>query len=303
MVAVVVSFNRRDLLREALVALGAQTRPPDALVVIDNGSTDGSPNVVREVAPHADLVETGVNTGGAGGFALGMERAVQAHDADLVWVMDDDTVPEPTALAELLRGRDAAPDAAMFASRPVWTDGRPHPMNVPRHRPHWARSRGLGQLPAGMVPIRTASFVSLLVRADRIRQRGLPVASYFIWNDDFEFSARMARGGYGILCPDSVVVHKTKALASSDLDPGERFFYEVRNKLWTFRFSRCLAPGERLLYIAATLRRWLRTFLRSEDRGVLWRGLRAGVPAGLRRPPANDAYFRKLGVREAGTAA
>jgi rhamnopyranosyl-N-acetylglucosaminyl-diphospho-decaprenol beta-1,3/1,4-galactofuranosyltransferase len=298
-----VSFNRRDLLREALAALAAQTRAPDALVVVDNGSTDGSPDLVRAMAPTADLVETGVNTGGAGGFAIGMQRAVDAHAADLVWVMDDDTVPEPTALAELLRGREAAPKAAMFASRPIWTDGRPHPMNVPRHRPHWAKSRGVGELPAGMVPIRTASFVSLLVRADLIRRRGLPIASYFIWNDDFEFSARMARGGYGLLCPDSVVVHKTKALASSDLDPGERFFYEVRNKLWTFRFSPCFRSGERLLYMAATLRRWVLTFVRSADRGVLWRGLRAGLPAGLRRPPGNDAYFRELGVREAGTAA
>ena len=62
------------------------------------------------------------------------------------------------------------------------------------------------------------------------------------------------------------MLHKTKVFGSTDADPGERFFYEVRNKVWLFTRSRGLRPAEKAVYGASTLRRWARTFARSEDR-------------------------------------
>ena len=94
-----------------------------------------------------------------------------------------------------------------------------------------------------------------------MRERGLPVADYFLWNDDFEYSTRLIRDRVGLYCPASVVVHKTKTFGSTDADPGERFFFEVRNKVWLFTRSRGLdARRRRRVYGASTLRRWARTF-------------------------------------------
>src|SRR5690606_30675118 len=107
--------------------------------------------------------------------------------------------------------------------------------------------------------IRSISFVSAFLRAARVREQGLPLADYFLWNDDFEYSARLLRGARGLYVPGSVVTHKTKIRVSSDQDPGPRFYLEVRNKLWVFRCSRALKPWEKALYIAATARRWVRT--------------------------------------------
>ena len=56
------------------------------------------------------------------------------------------------------------------------------------------------------------------------------------------------------------MVHKTKVFGSTDADPGERFFYEVRNKVWLFARRRGLTPWEKALYGGSTLRRWVRTF-------------------------------------------
>jgi GT2 family glycosyltransferase len=127
--------------------------------------------------------------------------------------------------------------------------------------------------------------VSLLVDGAQCRRRGLPQADYFLWNDDFEFTTRMVRGSVGLLCPASVVVHKTKTFGSTDVDPGERFFYEVRNKVWMLRSGRPLAPVERVLYAGSTVRRWARTFAASSDRGTLRRCLVRGLSAGLRTRP------------------
>ena len=117
------------------------------------------------------------------------------------------------------------------------------------------------------------------------RRRGLPQADYFLWNDDFEFTTRLLRGRAGLLCPASVVVHKTATFGSTDSDPGERFFYEVRNKIWMFRDPAPLAPAERAVYAGSTLRRWARTFAKSHDRRALGSALVRGIAAGVRTSP------------------
>jgi hypothetical protein len=81
------------------------------------------------------------------------------------------------------------------------------------------------------------------------------------------------------------VVHKTKTFGSTDVDPGDRFFYEVRNKIWMFRDNAPLAPLERLAYGGSTLRRWARTFARSHDRRTLRKSLARGISAGVRTSP------------------
>jgi len=94
-----------------------------------------------------------------------------------------------------------------------------------------------------------------------------------------------------LYCPASVVVHKTRTFGSTDADPGERFYYEVRNKLWMFGRSRSLSAPEKALYGASTARRWGRTFAGSSDRRVLRRALVRGLGAGLHRPRSNAAVL------------
>jgi len=296
--AVVVTYNRRDLLLESLAAVHGQLRPPDVVIVVDNASADDTAAAVRKHYPAVQLAELPRNTGGAGGFAYGMALAL-AGGADLIWLLDDDTVPEPGALAALLdaSGHRTATPPVLVASRVVWTDGRAHPMNTPRPKPFMSTAERQAAAAAGCLPIRSASFVSVLVDAEACRRRGLPQAGYFLWNDDFEFTTRLLRGQPGWLCPASVVVHKTATFGSTDTDPGPRFFYEVRNKIWTLRASAPLAPWERLLYGGATVRRWARTFARSPDRAALARELARGVAAGVRSgPPATGEVLALAGV-------
>jgi GT2 family glycosyltransferase len=295
-VAVVVAYNRRDLLRECLEALSSQTRSPDAIVVIDNASTDGSADVVDDFAG-TELIRVPRNTGGAGGFALGIADAVDRRAADLVWVMDDDTVPTATALEELLAALVHAPAATrILASTVRWVDGRDHPMNTPRVRPFARRSAVAGAARFDCYPIRSASFVSLMIDARAVRECGLPVAAYFLWNDDFEYTSRILRRWKGYVARRSVVNHKTSLFGSTDIDPGPRFRFEVRNKIWMLRYSAALAPLERALYVAASLRRWGRTFLSSTDRPTLWQGLRRGIGEGFGAPPApNEVELGGLG--------
>ncbi|MDX6368270.1 MAG: rhamnopyranosyl-N-acetylglucosaminyl-diphospho-decaprenol beta,3/1,4-galactofuranosyltransferase, partial [Nocardioidaceae bacterium] len=103
-VAVVVTWNRRELLAESLRAILRQTDPPEQTIVVDNASDDGTAELLRRDFASLDVVSTLTNLGGAGGFAVGLDRALRTG-CDAVWLMDDDTVPEPTALAALLTAR------------------------------------------------------------------------------------------------------------------------------------------------------------------------------------------------------
>ena len=290
-----VTWNRRALLAESLRAVQQQTLPPAALVVVANPSDDRTAQMLADDFPDVDVVRTANNTGGAGGFAIGLQRAL-ATGVDAVWLMDDDTVPEPDALAALHAARSSYADPthpgrapAVVASRVLWTDGRDHPMNTPRRWPGIGSAQRAAAERVACVPVRSASFVSVLVDARRALERGLPVAAYFLWNDDFEYTARLIRGGVGLWCPASVVVHKTAAFGATDTDPGARFFYEVRNKVWLFSRSRSLSRREKGVYAASTVLRWGRTVARSTDRPTLWRELGRGLRAGVAGRPADTA--------------
>ena len=282
--AVVVTYNRRDLLRECLTAIDAQTRRVDRLLVVDNASTDGTAAMVHEEFPDAVLVELARNEGSAGGFHEGM-RAALATGARWQWVMDDDTIPRPDALERLFAARDrldGSADPVMLYSKVLWTDGRMHPMNFPGFRmsdPHLFVS-GAEQ---GLPPLRWATFPSLLLRSDAVERHGPPRKRYFLWSDDIDFTARILRSEPGYFVPDSVAVHKT-ATAHWPWEGGERFYFAVRNGLWTLRGD-ALEPQEKLghaILIAGQISRFLpHERFRPAALGIVARGLRDGL---LRRP-------------------
>ena len=238
--AIVVTRDRRALLVDCLAALRAQKRPPDAILVVDNASSDGTVALLRAEHPDVELLALPENRGGAGGFHAGVERA-HAAGHEWLWIMDDDTVPAPGALAALLAtpARLAAaglPAPALLASKVVWTDGRLHPMNAPG-----ADRRDFGRMVAaarlGLLPIRSTTFVSLLAHAPAVARHGLPLAHYFIWSDDLEWTARLLRREPGYLVPDSVVEHRTARPYTAITDAGERFYFHVRNTLYMVRGS------------------------------------------------------------------
>jgi len=99
--AVVVTYNRKDLLIQCIEALLNQTRPPDEIIVVDNSSTDGTYQIIPHRFPHVTYVRLPENIGGSGGFHEGMKLAHE-KGYDCIWVMDDDATPEVNALKYLI---------------------------------------------------------------------------------------------------------------------------------------------------------------------------------------------------------
>lgn len=294
-VAVVVTYNRRDLLPKTLAGIASGRMRPVAVVIVDNASTDDTAAYLDslEYELPVDRITLRQNMGGAGGFAVGIDRALERHDPDLVWVMDDDTEPTENTLAEAVEawlGYSEVPAErpAVVASRVVWTNGEDHPMNTPRTMFAAGEQRHARARAVGGRPIRSASFVSILMDAQAIRRNcGLPIAEFFIWNDDFEFSTRLIHHRDGIAVPSSVAKHHTKTFGTTNANPGPRFYNDVRNKLWVFTRSRTLNPLEKLLYGGSSARLWVSTLLRTDDRRTYLGYFLNGLRDGLRPPTPN----------------
>ncbi len=296
---VIVSYNREELLEQCLKAHENQTRLSDYVIVVDNNSTDNSLEVAKASSIVNQVVSLKENTGGAGGFAAGIAKAICDFSPNYVWIMDDDSVPEENALEELLvalEKYDGSP--AVLASEAVWHDGTVHPMNKSRPRPFLNRNSVRKAQSIGCIPIRTASFVSILIDSRAILEEGLPIADYFIWNDDFEYTGRILANRVGLYVPASRVKHLTKELAGSDKDPGQRFYYEVRNKMWTFIHSKAFVGFERIVYVLATCRRWIRTYKNSDNKNVLKECFLRGLKDGLHFYTPTRKVFENTEVAE-----
>ena len=281
--AVVVTYNRLALLKQCLAALRAQTVQGFTVLLVDNASTDGTAAYARSLAmPGLIYRNTGENLGGAGGFAFGI-RAAAELGCEAVWIMDDDTLPQPDALAELLAA-DAThgADYGWLSSRALAPDGTDQPMNLQRktmYKDIDGFGTGTGEIPAVM-----ASFVSLFLRTETVRRFGLPIAEFFIWSDDWEYTRRISRERPCYVVPASRVVHAMQNpgvvnIARDVPARWARYRYFYRNDVVLYRREGAAGWLWLLAKDAWHTVQVLRDSQghRAERIGIIWKGFAAGV--------------------------
>ncbi|SEO70778.1 glycosyltransferase family 2 protein [Trujillonella endophytica] len=236
--AVIVTYNRADKLGKVVENVLAQDRPADQVIIVDNASTDSTAEVLAayEGRPTVTVERLSENTGGAGGFAHGMSLAYE-QGADFVWIMDDDCYADSDALRTLLDGHARAEDSMgmrlPFACSVVrWTDGDICEMNNPEPTWDWGKLLARGEQ---SVLVNSCSFVSVMFPRWALTQFGLPLAEYFIWFDDQEYTRRLSKAGPGVQVLTSGVLHDlgvNRGVNFGDVNAGNmwKFEYGVRNE-------------------------------------------------------------------------
>lgn len=246
--AVVVTYNRLDLLRECIEALLKQTYRNMDILIVDNNSSDGTRDylkqIMKEYKQKISILFLEENIGGAGGFHEGMKQAMKSNP-DWLWLMDDDTIPEKDACSELCKAVEVIDGKIGFLSSNVY--GMQHEcMNTPRMKIAQKGENGYADwnihLSDGLVKVNSATFCACFVSADAVRKVGLPIKEYFIWGDDTEYTLRLSRYyGQGWLVGKSLVLHKRangQSLSIKNEDNPNRihiYYYYVRNYLTNVR--------------------------------------------------------------------
>lgn len=232
--AVVVTYNRLNLLQHCIDALRAQTCRPDILV-IDNNSQDGTKQWL-DAQPDLQVFHMEENLGGAGGFCFGMRKAVTSGYPH-VWIMDDDCIPEKNALEALLKtDKHFGSVYGWLSSRCLWTDGSFCRMNIQRVTPF----RDISDFSADYTPAQMASFVSLFLRSETIRKFGYPIPEFRFWTDDWEYTRRISREKLCYVVRDSVVTHAMARntvvnIADDSSERMSRYLYFYRNDVYLYR--------------------------------------------------------------------
>ncbi len=225
--AVIPTRSRLAGLQAAVEALRSQTRAPDEIVVVDNGSDDGT---AAWLAAQPDLTarELQDSTGAPGGFQAGIDAALAAGH-EWIWLIDDDCVPEQSALAELLgvtegeRVGGAVPTVRFGDEREEtgWRARRPLSSPTPREDADWA------------------PFAGLLLAAQACRAVGPLRTDWFLWHADVEYCYRLRRHGWHLpVAPAARVWHPTppectrriagREIRVADFAPW-REYYDTRN--------------------------------------------------------------------------
>ncbi len=232
---VVVTYNRAALLEPMLAGLACLDPAPDAVIVVDNASTDETGDVLaRAAAPGLQVIRSEENLGGAGGFRRGVEAAHE-QGFDRIWLMDDDVVPSADCLGVLLSydedclmavREDSRGNLAEYAATRFDLD---HPwFSKPKRASIVTTYPDRASMPA-TVPLENVAFEGFLIRRRVVDTIGLPDDSFFIFYDDCDYAIRARRAGFRILAVrDAVLVRQLDFDQQHDL-AGWKGYYMYRN--------------------------------------------------------------------------
>lgn len=227
--AVVVTYNRKNDLKKNLKCLKKQTRKIDRIFIIDNASTDGTEDFIRNEIndPNITYIKLDTNIGGSGGFYTGVKVAYEAG-YDYIWGMDDDAFPDEEALNEIMKVIDLKRELACY----------------------WSNCNDDREFNNPVKEVKFWMFVGFFIPREIIDEVGFPRSDFFIYHDDSEYSIRIRRHGYKIYkVRDSKIIHRSfeerdkysKKIFGKELSLAKlsdwKLYYLVRNSILMYKWS------------------------------------------------------------------
>ena len=199
----IVTYNRKDLLIKTIESLISQTYPLERLYIVNNGSTDGTYEVLAKYSNEKiKVLNLNENRGGAGGFKAGMKWIICEGKYDWIWMMDDDAIPMKNALENLMSYYESLSEQArkkigVLENQRVWD--KEWFEGVKNKRVSLSAKRDL-----------VGRFVGYLVKTSVVERVGFPREDFFIYVDDVEYTFRIRKAGFKVLIIDgSYIYHPT----------------------------------------------------------------------------------------------
>lgn len=286
---VVLTYNRLPLLKECIAALNAQTRLPDAIVVVDNGSESDTGDWLQTQS-NLTVVSLQPNAGPAAGMKRGLEEAYNGGYT-WIWAMDDDGLPHPAALQKLLEAR---PDVVGAKNSMVLdkADGKSMAFKLKDFKT-------LNDVKEPYVEGEIMPWNGTLFHRRIIEQLGYPRAELFLWGEEMEYYYRIKTSGQFPLFSvrDSWHFHpRNKGFfykGEWNVRTHDRAYFFIRNKyavyLSAHRKNKLKASLHYLLFNAAMV--YYIFFRQPAQKGkklkLLWAGGRDGIAADYSKKPAD----------------
>jgi N-acetylglucosaminyl-diphospho-decaprenol L-rhamnosyltransferase len=243
---VVVTHQSAAHLSELVSALVPQLREEDELAIVDNASTDGTPELARSLHERVRVIETNANLGFAGGCHVGAE----ATQAPLLLFLNPDSQPRQECLQRLRAAASEHPDWAAWQAAVLLDEQR---INTSGGVVHylgigWAGDceRPLAALPDGDREVAFPSGAAMVVRRSIWTQLGGLDRDYFMYGEDLDLGLRLWLAGHRVgLVPGARVTH------SYEFDKGSSKWLWLERNRWRTVLS--VYPAALLLLLAPAL--------------------------------------------------
>jgi GT2 family glycosyltransferase len=250
---VILNWNSYQVTLDCLLSLRKMDYRNFEVVLVDNGSIDGSPEKLLENVPEIRLIRNATNLGFAGGCNVAIREALR-RGTDYVLLLNNDTIVAPDFLSQLVRVAESDEKIGAVSPKVLFFD---HPDRLNYAGGEHQRWRlfpkvfGLRQLDDGRYDkIREVSFLTgcaFLIKAEVVRNIGVMEEIYFHFYEDIEWSLRVLKAGYKTYyVPTAKIWHKEHYV--TDLNQGNGFieFHLARAnvifarrhvplKLWPFK--------------------------------------------------------------------
>ncbi len=237
-VTVVLNTNRRDDTLACLGSLAHSTYPNLGVMVLDNGSTDGSPEAIQAQFPTVQIVPLTENLGYAGNNNVGIKLAV-TQGADWVFVLNEDTLVEPDCLSRLMNTAERDPRLGVLGPIVYTFDAEPR-ISSAGGQVHWAMAdavnEGMGEIDRGQYLARPVDFINgcgLLVSRPALHKAGYLDDSFFIYWEETDWCQRINRAGFGIWFEPAALMRHKAPIHHSNFGPST-LYYVTRNRLRFF---------------------------------------------------------------------
>ena len=232
--AIVVTYNRKKLLRECINALQKQNNKDLDILVIDNNSNDGTQKMINKNFPKITYKNTGKNLGGAGGFNYGIKEAFKlGKHYEYLWIMDDDTIPNPDVLSTFLDISKKNKNYGFLSPKTLWTDGSLCLMNLQSD----TQGNLINESTENLTKLSRCTFVSCFIPSKIVLEMGLPIKEFFIWSDDTEYTLRISQKYPCYYINTCEVIHKMNNNKPTKIETDVverigRYFYSFRNRFY-----------------------------------------------------------------------
>jgi GT2 family glycosyltransferase len=230
---IVVNYNGRSLLEDCLDGLEAQVRPADEVIVVDNGSTDGSSELIHSRYPWIKLIETGENLG----FARGNNVGIRVSSGDIVVLLNNDTVPSPAFIERIVGPIEKNPSIGAVAGTMLFSNdpSRVASAGIDVFRNGLALDVSAGcdwrDLPEDQ-EVFGASGGAAAIRRDVLNDVGLFAEPFFLYLEDADLAWRMRLRGHHTATSSGAWVHHVYSASAGEGSPLKDY-YLSRNRIWT----------------------------------------------------------------------
>lgn len=233
-VAVIVTYNRMNKLKQALKCYESQKEKFNHLIIVNNASTDGTKEFLDDWISKVHsfgvtIINNKENLGGAGGFAVGINNAKQLG-FDYIFIADDDAYPNNDMLLNLKA--NIVDDCGCYCTKVVYPDQSiqyAHRRIVKKGLFNIRSKPLLDDSYCNNVFIDHFSFVGVLIKTSLIEIIGLPCSDYFIQYDDTDYSNRIRKYTNVLCVSNSIIIHDVSK--EDYFETNWKTYYAIRNYL------------------------------------------------------------------------